>query len=112
MFCAAATFFIAILCTPSLPSAPATTSFQQEVGAVVPFVGCKSTRVLDPMEMPDEFYANPYRGKPIAVHLPAEITQRLAYYKSEHLLGVLAPRGWHCFAPVSFPASPCPDVSS
>jgi len=29
--------------------------------------------------------------------IPAEAAQRLAYYKAEEGVGVLAPRGWHCF---------------
>lgn len=29
--------------------------------------------------------------------MPSEAAQQLAYYKAEEGLGVLAPRGWHCF---------------
>jgi len=32
------------------------------------------------------------------VAIPAEVAQRLAYYKAEYGAGVLAPRGWHCFS--------------
>jgi hypothetical protein len=31
------------------------------------------------------------------VIVPAEAAQRLSYYKAEEGVGVLAPRGWHCF---------------
>jgi hypothetical protein len=56
----------------------------------VPFVGCKSDGQLGPIKAP----ANP--GVPILVSVPA--AQKLAYYKPRYGLGVLAPRGWHCFS--------------
>ncbi len=37
-------------------------------------------------------------NKSKAVAIPAALAQRLAYYKGGVGLGVLAPRGWHCFA--------------
>lgn len=76
---------------------PARASFHQEVPTVVPFVGCKSVREAESLEVPKEFYAEPYRGRRVIVHLPGQTAQRLAYYKSEQSFGVLAPRGWHCF---------------
>jgi hypothetical protein len=97
IFCIGVSLCISILCARPLPSAPARTSLQQKISAVVPFVGCKSSRILEPMEVPKEFYADPYRGKPLVLRVPAQIAQRLAYYKSEHEIGALAPRGWHCF---------------
>jgi len=32
------------------------------------------------------------------VHIPREAAQQLAFYKAEQGFGVLAPRGWYCFA--------------
>jgi len=37
------------------------------------------------------------RGKDKIVPVTAEISKHLAYYKSQNGIGVLAPRGWHCF---------------
>lgn len=35
---------------------------------------------------------------PPALKLSVAAAQRLAYYKAENGIGVLAPRGWHCFS--------------
>jgi hypothetical protein len=55
----------------------------------VPFVGCKSDGQLGPREAPT--------GKTKTVTITSETAQELAYYEAEDSLGVLAPRGWHCF---------------
>lgn len=55
--------------------------------AAIPFVGCASDGQLGPV-------AGPRRGAAISVPRAAE--GRLAYYASD-ALGVVAPRGWHCF---------------
>jgi hypothetical protein len=56
--------------------------------APVPFVGCASDGQQGPMAAPD--------GKGQTPTAPAAVADRLAYYASNDL-GVLAPRGWHCF---------------
>ncbi len=86
---------ILIVCARPLPSEPVAASLQQ-TSAVVPFVGCKSSGIVEPPDVPKEFYSSLYRGKPVLLHMPAQVAERLAYYKSEHTFGVLAPRGWHC----------------
>jgi hypothetical protein len=53
----------------------------------VPFVGCASDGQVGPR-------AAPRAGHP--PRLAADAAARLAFYGSAHL-GVLAPRGWHCF---------------
>jgi len=55
----------------------------------VPFVGCKADGQAGPEEAPS--------GEPVATALPADIADKLAYYRWEGL-GVLAPKGWNCFA--------------
>lgn len=55
----------------------------------VSFVGCESDGQMGPVDAPT--------GKSMLVPISADATTRLAYYKSEQGLGVLAPRGWHCF---------------
>ena len=57
--------------------------------AHVPFVGCASDGQLGALKAPS--------GQSKAMAIPAETAQRLAYYKAEEGIGVLAPRGWHCF---------------
>ncbi len=57
---------------------------------MVPFVGCASDGQAGPQAAPT--------SKSLAVAIPAALAQRLAYYKSEYGPGVLAPRGWNCFA--------------
>ena len=61
----------------------------KNVVALVPFVGCKSDGQVGPVKAPSG------RSKTLAVS--AEAVQRLAYYKAEEGIGVLAPRGWQCF---------------
>lgn len=57
--------------------------------SVVPFVGCKSDGQIGPRKAP--------QGKPKPISAPPVIALRLAYYEEDGGLGVLAPRGWHCF---------------
>jgi hypothetical protein len=56
----------------------------------VPFVGCASDGQMGPQKAPN--------GKSLAVAIPAALAERLAYYKAKFGIGVLAPRGWHCFS--------------
>lgn len=56
--------------------------------APVPFVGCASDGQQGPLPAPD--------GKGQTPTAPAAVAGRLAWYASNDL-GVLAPRGWHCF---------------
>ena len=55
----------------------------------VPFVGCKSDGQTGPKEAP--------KGNSVVVSTGREAAEQLAYYKSAQGIGVLAPRGWHCF---------------
>lgn len=59
--------------------------------AVPPFIGCKSDGQVGPLDAPTGH-------APPAMKLSLAAAQRLAYYKAENGLGVLAPRGWHCFS--------------
>lgn len=61
----------------------------QKHAVLVPFVGCKSDGQVGPQEAPHE------QSK--AVWIPADASERLAYYQAAYGFGVLAPRGWHCF---------------
>jgi hypothetical protein len=56
----------------------------------VPFVGCRSDGQTGPLEAPN--------GQPKVVDLSAEAAKQLAYFQAEEGIGVLAPRGWYCFA--------------
>lgn len=58
----------------------------------VPFVGCESHGQIETIEAP--------QGKPKVVSAGITTPQRLAYYKAEYGLGVLAPRGWYCLGAV------------
>jgi hypothetical protein len=62
---------------------------EQKLTALVPFVGCKSDGQVEPRDAPT--------GKSKAVPISAQAAQRLAFYSAAEGLGVLAPRGWHCF---------------
>jgi len=66
-----------------------TASEAREPSQKVPFVGCPSDGQLGPR-------AGPKKGNTPA--LPARESAQLAYYADDEGLGVLAPRGWHCFA--------------
>ncbi len=69
----------------TLSSAPASSAV-----VTVPFVGCASNGQTGPQKAP--------KGKDLAVSIPAALAERLAYYKAKFGIGVLAPRGWHCFS--------------
>jgi hypothetical protein len=56
----------------------------------VPFVGCASDGQAGPQGAPT--------GQAQAVAISVSTAQRLAYYKAEYGIGILAPRGWHCFS--------------
>jgi hypothetical protein len=58
--------------------------------SVVPFIGCPSDGQVGPIAAPT--------GHPKHVKLPSAIATRLAYYKGDDSVGVLAPRGWQCFS--------------
>ena len=55
----------------------------------VPFLGCAAETAGEPLKAP--------KGSDKAVEINASATQKLAYYETVYGLGVLAPRGWHCF---------------
>jgi hypothetical protein len=61
----------------------------QKIGARIPFVGCKADGQTGPVNAP--------RGTTVVLPVASELARRLAYYKPEGGLGVLAPRGWYCF---------------
>jgi hypothetical protein len=73
-------FFIGT--TVSEPQSP------QPSAANVPFVGCNADGQAGLLRPP--------RGTRRAFPIAAEAARKLAYYKSEQGMGVLAPRGWHC----------------
>jgi hypothetical protein len=77
--------------TISLPSCLfAQTKSQHTAKEVrVPFVGCASDGQAGPLAAP--------KGGDRVVQINAKAAQQLAYYQAERGLGVLAPRGWHCF---------------
>jgi hypothetical protein len=56
----------------------------------VPFVGCQSDGQAGHLSAP--------RGESKVVQLSGQATNQLAYYKAAQGIGVLAPRGWYCFA--------------
>jgi hypothetical protein len=60
-----------------------------KTATLVSFVGCESDGQVGPVKAPSG------RSKTIAI--PAGAAQRLAYYKAEYGVGVLAPKGWRCF---------------
>jgi hypothetical protein len=83
------TFAICILApVTAQPMSPGASS--GKLVARVPFVGCKSDGQTGPLPAPS--------GDSQAVAIAAEMAHRMAYYKAEHGFGVLAPRGWYCFA--------------
>jgi hypothetical protein len=68
----------------------AATTPTQAATVQVPFVGCPSDGQAGPIKVP--------AGSGKAVAISAALAPRLAYYKAEYGIGVLAPRGWHCFS--------------
>jgi hypothetical protein len=75
-------------CSLSAQGASPTTRSKNAV-ALIPFVGCESDGQLGSSKAPSG------RSKQLAI--PAAAAQRLAYYTADERLGVLAPKGWHCF---------------
>lgn len=57
---------------------------------LVPFVGCRSDGQLGPKAAPNRTSKS--------VHLSPEAAEKLAWYQGSEGPGVLAPRGWFCFA--------------
>jgi hypothetical protein len=73
-------------------------SAQTKPAAVlVPFVGCPADGQGGPVKAPT--------GKSKALAIAPAIAQQLAYYQGYGGLGVLAPRGWHCFSQYGSDAS-------
>ena len=56
----------------------------------VPFVGCASDGQVGPLDAPT--------GSPVALSIAPAVAASLAFYKPENGIGILAPRGWFCFA--------------
>jgi len=75
---------------PGLAQANAHAAKVQKPVVTVPFVGCASDGQTGPLKAP--------AGKSKVVPISAAAAQRLAYYKAEYTVGVLAPRGWNCFS--------------
>jgi hypothetical protein len=65
------------------------TNHANESVARIPFVGCQSDGQQGPVKAPSR--------QDRAMSVSKQAAQRLAYYKAETGVGVLAPRGWHCF---------------
>lgn len=61
----------------------------RKLSALVPFVGCKSDGQVGPLGAPN--------GTGKTEPIDEATVRRLAYYQASQGLGVLAPRGWHCF---------------
>src|SRR5581483_10908295 len=55
----------------------------------IPVVGCESDGQQGPVEAPS--------GQDRAMSVSKDAAQRVAYYKAEEGVGVVAPAGWHCF---------------
>jgi hypothetical protein len=84
--------FLVVAMIGMQPMLPAQTTLElnkTELSSFVPFVGCKSDGQGGPLEAP--------KGKSKILPIAKEKAQRLAYYKAEQGVGVLAPRGWYCF---------------
>jgi hypothetical protein len=87
--CAVFALYVVAL-QPALPAQAPTAPVQKESLPQVPFVGCKSDGQEGALDAPT--------GTGRAVNVSPEQAQQLAYYKAEYGAGVLAPRGWNCFA--------------
>jgi hypothetical protein len=74
-----------LIVTFLLPLCPLAQAANQ---ASIPTVACKSDGQMGPVAAPKQIVDGPPVPEPAAFHL--------AYYASAQL-GVLAPRGWHCF---------------
>jgi len=75
---------------PLLFAQSATSAPPQKLNASVPFVGCESDGQVGPLKAPS--------GTNKVVPVTNDEASQLAFYKSEQGIGVLAPRGWYCFA--------------
>ena len=84
----AITFCAGIVAILGFVQAGCTEAAQTEPTVAVPFVGCPADGQGGPIAAPET-------GQTPVVS--ASVAARLAYYASEHL-GVLAPKGWHCFS--------------
>ncbi len=82
---------ILVLCALSLLTAQVRTGVSAPPRTIVsvPFVGCDSDGQGGPLERPEGTRQN--------VAVDTKAASRLAFYKAEAGLGVLAPRGWYCF---------------
>lgn len=82
---------IALICLESSLSAQTKSRVNHAGYTDVPvlFVGCASDGQVGPLEAPS--------AKSKVMAISAGAAERLAYYKAEYGVGVLAPRGWHCF---------------
>lgn len=81
---------LALFIHATLTAQDKTTSTSAKQALVsIPFVGCNSDGQVGPMSAP--------KGENRLVPIAQEAAQRLAFYSSEGVHGVLAPRGWHCF---------------
>lgn len=81
-----------ILALFTISSALITTAHASQRLATVPFVGCKADGQLGPVTAP--------KGQPKSLAIPQSAAAHLAWYQTAEdggNLGVLAPRGWHCF---------------
>lgn len=74
-----------VLVTAILPTAAVATS---PTLVSVPFVGCRSDGQMGPQPAPMR-HATP--------RVSTRVASQLAYYEAADGIGVLAPRGWHCF---------------
>lgn len=75
----AATILMASLCSP----------LQMAAQVRIPFVGCLSDGQQGPLKAP--------RRASKVLPITPQTAQKVAYYQAENGVGVLAPRGWHCF---------------
>jgi hypothetical protein len=90
LLCRASTTVVALSIPVSLiAQAGSIAGKPQEHSISIPFVGCKSDGQTGPMEAP--------KGASRPMPVSREAAQKLAYYKSNLGVGVLAPRGWYCF---------------
>jgi hypothetical protein len=80
---------VLILCLSTFLVAQTKPAPTPQVSTKVPFVGCASDGQVGPRDAP--------KGDAKSVSIPPDAASHLAYYKGEDGIGVLAPRGWHCF---------------
>jgi hypothetical protein len=79
-----------IIATTSLQAQAITASANpQEPSVSVPFIGCDSDGQTGPLEAP--------KGTSKVLPISSKAGRQLVYYETAQGLGVLGPRGWHCF---------------